>query len=253
MLRLNSEALFDSNAIGTAQTACVHRPIRQTSPNCTRNPLGFVYRHSVPFQELSMPVTDGSSSSTSQSLLDGVRRFENEAWERFARIYSPLLYRWGRQAGLQEHDAADVAQEVFRAVARHIADFRREKPDDSFRGWIWTITRNKVRDHYRIQTTRPAGIGGAEAEWNASAIVDPLSESLSDESAAEAEQSVVHEAIQLVRDEFEPRTWEVFTRLAVDGHDPGQVAAEFGMTMGAVYTAKSRVLRRLRQELDGLL
>src|SRR5262245_64357028 len=110
--------------------------------------------------------TGDASPSLGASLLERLRAGQPGAWERLARLYGETVYGWCRRAGVPEADAADVSQEVFAAVARHIDDFRRERPGDSFRGWLWTITRNKVRDHFRRraeqaraagETTKPAG------------------------------------------------------------------------------------------------
>src|SRR5262245_4007027 len=92
-------------------------------------------------------VQDGSPmGSTASTLLRKVRGQTPGAWERLFDLYSPLVYHWARQAGLQEADAADVVQEVFRSVVLHLPGFRRERPGDSFRGWLWTITQNKLHD-----------------------------------------------------------------------------------------------------------
>src|SRR5689334_12828518 len=95
------------------------------------------------------PPTGDKNLSVAASLLERLRGGETGAWDRLAELYGATVYVWCRRAGVSEADAPDVSQEVFSAVARHIADFRRERPGDSFRGWLWTITRNKVRDHRR--------------------------------------------------------------------------------------------------------
>ena len=88
-------------------------------------------------------------TGTSSSLLDRVRADEAGAWDRLVTLYAPLLYHWCRRWKLQEEDLADVFQEVFKTLVVHIADFRRERRGDTFRGWLYTITRNKVQDHFR--------------------------------------------------------------------------------------------------------
>src|SRR5262245_12114895 len=85
---------------------------------------------------------------TSLTLLERVRAADPEAWRRLVELYGPVVQRWCRRAGLQESDTADVMQEVFRSVAVRVSQFRREQARDSFRAWLWTITRNKVRDHF---------------------------------------------------------------------------------------------------------
>src|SRR5438046_713552 len=88
-------------------------------------------------------------TGTSSSLIDRVKADESGAWDRLVTLYAPLVYHWCRRWNLQEEDLADVFQEVFKTLVVHIARFRRERQGDTFRGWLWTITRNKVQDHFR--------------------------------------------------------------------------------------------------------
>src|SRR5262245_4484517 len=90
-----------------------------------------------------------SPGSTASSLILGVRQGQADAWHRVARLYAPLVYAWCRRAGLQGPDAEDILQEVFLTVARRASDFRHDRPGDSFRGWLWGITRNKIGDWLR--------------------------------------------------------------------------------------------------------
>jgi RNA polymerase sigma-70 factor (ECF subfamily) len=178
-----------------------------------------------------------------------VQADDRAAWERLVSLYSPLVYYWCRQARLQADDAADVGQEVFQAVARKIADFRRGGPDTTFRGWLRTITRNKVLDHLRRQRRTLKGVGGHEAQQQLLQL--PASEGKADEAT---EASLVYrQALELLHREFEERTWQAFWRVAVGEQAPADVAAELGMTVNAVYLAKSRILRRLRDEFADLL
>jgi RNA polymerase sigma-70 factor (ECF subfamily) len=188
------------------------------------------------------------SGSVSPSLLLRVRAQDREAWERLVSLYGPLVYRWCCQAGLQAADAADAGQEVFRAVARRITGFRRDFPGATFRGWLRTITRNKVLDHWRRQRQGVRGRGGSEAQQQLLQL--PADDSGADQ-ATEA-TLVYHQALTLLRTEFEERTWQAFWRVAVNDRNPADVAAELGMTLNAVYLAKSRILRRLREEFADL-
>jgi RNA polymerase sigma-70 factor (ECF subfamily) len=182
-------------------------------------------------------------------LLIRVQGSEPAAWERLVSLYSPLVYRWCRQAGLQAADAADVGQEVFGAVARKITEFRRDRPGATFRGWLRTITRNKILDHLRRQRSSATGMGGSEAQVLLAQL--PSGDSAADE-ATEA-SLVYHQALDLLRREFEERTWQAFWRVAINDQAPADVAVELGITINAVYLAKSRVLRRLREEFADLL
>src|SRR5436189_6240995 len=104
-----------------------------------------------------------TSGLTSPSLLLRVKQNEPEAWARLSRIYGPLVYQWSRRCGLSAEDSADIVQEVFGILARKLDAFRRERPDDTFRGWLWTIARNRVRDHVRRRMDQAAAVGGTTA------------------------------------------------------------------------------------------
>jgi RNA polymerase sigma-70 factor (ECF subfamily) len=189
-----------------------------------------------------------TSSSTSPSLIRALRADEGDAWRKLAQIYGPTVYAWCRRAGLNESDVADVAQNVFAAVFRSIKQFRREGPRDTFRGWLWKITRNEVLMLLRRRGKEPQAAGGTGAHlaWQA------LPEFFASESAPAGTNSdivSVRRAITLLREEFEPHTWQAFYRATVDGLSAPEVADEVGMTPVAVRQAKHRVLKRLREFL----
>jgi RNA polymerase sigma-70 factor (ECF subfamily) len=181
--------------------------------------------------------------TTPVSLLDQLRRPEaSQAWERFVRLYTPLLWHWARRIGLQDQDAADLVQDVLVQLVRKLPAFRYE-PGRSFRGWMRMVLLNKWRDRPR----RPAM---AELE-TAIDVVEP-----SDGDALEEREYrlyVVGRALKLMADHFEPATWRAYRETVMHGRPAAEVAAELGMTLNALYLAKSRVLARLRQELNGLL
>ena len=166
-------------------------------------------------------------------------------------LYGPLVLGWCRGWGLRDDDAADVFQEVFQSVAVHLAAFRRDRTGDTFRGWLRTITRNKVTDLYRRREKEPAAAGGSEARDRLDRV--PAEEPAPDPTSDAAETEVLHRALSQIRGEFEPRTWEAFWQTAVNGRPAADVASELGMTAGAVRVAKSRVLHRLRTDLGDLL
>ncbi|MCY2989915.1 MAG: sigma-70 family RNA polymerase sigma factor [Planctomycetota bacterium] len=189
------------------------------------------------------------STTTSASLLDSVKALDGRAWQRMVELYGPLVYRWCRRSQLQAADAKDVVQEVFCAVATHVADFRREEGHGGFRAWLFTITRNKVRDFYRRRCEEPTAQGGTGAYERLSGIPQEPAD-----GALRADQAdhvlLVRRAIRLVQNEFEERTWDMFCRVAMLGHKPAEVAASLGVGVAAVHQAKSRVFRRLRRLLD---
>jgi len=194
------------------------------------------------------PHTFDGSESISSTLLARVRAKRPEAWERLVELYGRSVYRWCRRGGLDPTDAADVVQEVFAAVASHVVDFRREKPSDSFTAWLAAIARNKINDHYRRRRGWACAAGGTAAHERLQQVPNPIDVSELDET----NRLLSRRALWLIRAEFENRTWEAFWRTAVEDHLPAHVADDLGMSVAAVYKAKSRVLRRLRQELDGM-
>ena len=189
---------------------------------------------------------------TSTSLLNRVRAFDSQAWKAFCRLYAPLVYGWARKAGLQDDDAADVGQEVFRTVAARINTFQRIR-QGSFRTWLWTITRNKLGDHFRRANGRPQARGGSSAYHQLQQLPETPPDDSSDPTGTKTRMTILHEALQLIQHDFEPTTWQVFLRSTIDGESADEIAREFGMTSNAVRQAKFRVLQRLRTELDGLL
>lgn len=193
-----------------------------------------------------------TSGSASSSLLRRVQSRDASAWWRLVKLYGPVVYAWARGAGLQAADATDVVQEVFAAVWQSIEQFRRDRPEDSFRGWLWTIARNKIRDRFRRLRHQPQAHGGTAAQEILARLPEQPPATSPGQSGLQAGSGLVHRALELVRAEFEESTWQAFWRTAVDGRSPAGVAEELGMTLHAVYKAKSRVLQRLRHELEGL-
>ena len=183
---------------------------------------------------------------TSTSLLERLRGpAEQEAWARFVDLYTPLLFYWARRLGCPRDDAADLVQDVLTRLVRKLPEFRYDR-HKTFRGWLRTVTRNVWRNRRRrAELPREAG----PAALDDLAGPDPADE-LRD---AEYWQWLVGRALELMRSEFRPTTWRACWEHVVGGRPAAEVAAELGVSVGAVYMAKSRVLSRLRQELAGLL
>jgi RNA polymerase sigma-70 factor (ECF subfamily) len=188
------------------------------------------------------------AGSTSSSLIGRVRALDPDAWTRLARLYTPLVYRWARQRGLQDADAADIVQEVFRAVAARVAEFREDQAGASFRGWLWTITYHKLGDYFRRTYGQSEAAGGTDAQRQLQRIAE-VSACSADVSNVETDAGLLHRALDLLRNEFEPRTWQAFWRATVDSQQAADIARDLNMTPRAVRQAKYRVLRRLRTEL----
>jgi RNA polymerase sigma-70 factor, ECF subfamily len=195
---------------------------------------------------------NGALDEPSSSLLARVRARDQTAWERLVNLYSPLVYRWCRQSGLQAADAADVGQQVFLAVARKIGDFRRDRDGDSFRGWLRTIAMNRLCDHQRTLGKNRAE-GGDALDGLAQLAADDSGASDTKSQREEEESLLFRRAMDLMRTEFEEKTWQAFWQVVVDSRSPADVGRDLGMTANAVYLARGRVLRRLREEFADLI
>ena len=189
------------------------------------------------------------SLSTRPSLLVRIRDARNaEAWSQFVDLYAPLVYGFARKYGLQDADAADLTQEVMRAVAAAARHLEYDPQRGSFRGWLFTITRNKLRNFLtaRRRHEQPAG--------------ETAQELLDQQPAREAEQEAQWElehqrrlfewAAGQVRGEVQESTWQAFWQTAVDGKSGREVAQSLQMSVAAVYLAKSRVMARLKQRIS---
>jgi RNA polymerase sigma-70 factor (ECF subfamily) len=184
--------------------------------------------------------------TTPVSLLERLRQpGEQGAWQRFMELYAPLLYYWTRRLGLQPQDAADLVQEVFATLVRKLPEFVYD-PRKSFRSWLRTVTLNKWRDQLRQRTEPPAGGHSAFANL----AVPDNTEWVGQE---EYRQDLIRRALQIMQSEFQPTTWKACWEYVVCDRPAAEVAAELGISVGAVYVAKSRVLSQLRRELAGLL
>jgi RNA polymerase sigma-70 factor, ECF subfamily len=176
----------------------------------------------------------------------GLRQADAASWRRLALLYGPLVYGWCRRRGLQAADAEDILQEVFLVVASRVHDFRRDRPGDTFRGWLWGITRNKLGDWLRRRQASVAPAGGSEAALGMAALPEPA---VLDEEAGDGDADLCRRALELIRPEFQEQTWQAFWRVAAEEQDPAAVAVDLGLSRNAVYIAKGRVLRRLREVL----
>jgi RNA polymerase sigma-70 factor (ECF subfamily) len=195
-------------------------------------------------------IAEGSTSST---LLARAKARDPQAWDRLVRLYGPIVYHWARRWGLQAHDSADIVQDVFRAVLTGLETFRREQPQQSFRAWLATITRNKLRDRFRLRQRSPQTAGESDARAALEQHAEPA-DNLDPQAAwSELQAGLWRRALDLVRAEFEPRTWDAFWRVTVEGRSTADVAEELSLSRPAVRQAKYRVLKRLRTELEGLI
>jgi RNA polymerase sigma-70 factor, ECF subfamily len=200
---------------------------------------------------LPIKPSDSSSGATSPTLLVRVQANDAVAWQRLVNLYGPLIYSWGRRSGLSDEDAADVMQEVFAAVSRGIRRFD-IKASGRFRGWLWTITRNKVRDHHRRCVDEPVGQGGDTAMQKLVVWPEKWDDDASDATRHEV-RALYHRAMELIQSDFQPQTWQAFWMSVVEERPTEEIAQQLGLTANSVRQAKSRVLRRLRAELGDVI
>lgn len=189
---------------------------------------------------------------TSISLLDRLRsaRPDDPEWLRLEEIYQPLIRRWLNRAPGLGDEAADLTQEVFLIMVREIPDFRHQR-EGSFRAWVRQITVNVLRSHRRRRRPIPAAALDKSDEF-LDRLADPDSE-LAHEWDLDHDRHILQKLQAAVQPGFAPATWEAFRRFAVEGRPAAQVAAELGLTVNAVTLAKSRILKRLREEAGDLL
>jgi RNA polymerase sigma-70 factor (ECF subfamily) len=190
------------------------------------------------------------------SLLEQATAGDREAWERIVYLYAPLVDRWCRRRGLKEDEIQEVGQVVFLTLHLNLWRFRKEEPGDSFRKWLKTLTRNKVTDYLRGERGAPVARGGSDNQAILEAYPFGPSMTAEDDEGDEGESErklLLRRCLDLVRSEFEPRTFEAFWAVVVDEKPPAEAARSLGLkSVGSVYTAKSRVARRLREWMDQL-
>jgi RNA polymerase sigma-70 factor (ECF subfamily) len=188
------------------------------------------------------------SPTTRVSLLVRIRdREDGDAWSEFVDLYAPLVYALARRRGLQEADAADLTQDVLRAVVRTAPRFVYDPGRGSFRGWLLTVARNQLRKWAHERQRRPPASGSADDRRRIEEQPAPADEG--DFWEAEYRARLFAWAAERVRPTFRPNTWAAFWQTAVEAREPGDVAAALGLTVGAVYIARSRVLARLREHI----
>ena len=197
-----------------------------------------------------MPVDE--SPLTRASLLVQLRDGGNHAaWQEFVNLYGPVVYGFARKRGLQDADAADCMQDVLRSVSSSISRLEYDRRQGTFRGWLFTITRNKVFNFLSARRIRPQGSGDSSTGRLLAEQPD------GGDAAAEAWESEYQRrlaamAMERIKGEFADSTWQAFWLTAVEGLAAAEVAKRIKISAGAIYVAKSRVLARLKEEVESL-
>lgn len=192
-------------------------------------------------------------SATSLSLLDRLRHGpDTTVWERFAGIYCPLLRQWALRLGVQPVDADDLVQEVLTVVMREMPQFEHSGRTGAFRAWLRQVLVHRTRDFWRSRNHRPQATGATAFAERLEQLADDAS-GLSAAWNREHDEYVLKQLLESISTRFDARTWQAFRRQVIDQVRADAVAAELGMSLSAVYVAKSRILAALRQEAGGLV
>jgi RNA polymerase sigma-70 factor (ECF subfamily) len=189
---------------------------------------------------------------TSVSLLERLAGAPtDDDWRRLLDLYEPLLRAWMARAGVAPCDTDDLVQEVLLVVFREVGGFER-RGKGAFRSWLRTILAHRLRDFFRDRKYRPTATGDSDFLRRLDELESPES-ALSQQFDREHDEHVAASLMHRVQGDFAPATWEAFRRHALHGEPAPRVAAELGLSLNSVLLAKSRVLKRLRQELAGLV
>lgn len=192
-------------------------------------------------------------NTTSLGLLERLRHATPDAleWRRLRDIYSPMIRQWLSRLPNLHDEVDDLTQEVLAVLFRELPSFERRR-DGSFRAWLRQITVNRMRAFCKTRRKQPLAMGGPQTDQLLAQLADPTSD-LARQWDQDHDKHVFEKLLAIVEGDFEPSTWQAFTRFAVEGRPAAQVAGELGVTESAVVQAKFRILKRLREEAGGLL
>jgi RNA polymerase sigma-70 factor (ECF subfamily) len=191
-------------------------------------------------------------NETRLSLLLRAQTGETDAWKGLTDLYRPLILGWLNRQGVPAADLDDLGQEVLVGVVKQLPGFQHSGRRGAFRTWLRTIVCRRTADYWRAIDGDTQARGGSAAAAALQELADPDS-GLNRQWDEEHDRYVLQCLLDLAEEEFEPTTLQAFRRLALDGASGAEAARELGMSVAAVYVAKSRVLARLRREAEGLI
>jgi len=189
---------------------------------------------------------------TRQSLLLRAQTGEENAWKDLTDLYRPLIIGWLNRQGVPAGDLEDLSQDILLRVVKHLPTFEHSGRRGAFRSWLRTIVCSRTADYWRGVDAGAQAEGGSGATAALQLIADPNSD-LNRQWDEQHDRYVFNRLLDLVEEEFEATTMQAFRRLALNGASGAETAAELGLSVAAVYAARSRVLRRIRQEAEGLI
>lgn len=204
-------------------------------------------------QSLRFLISSRLMHNTSLSLLDRLRTSREVAsWKQFEELYASLIRAWLRRYDVQDSDAEDLVQEVLLAVSNDLDRFEHAGRPGAFRAWLKSILINRLRKFWRTRDRSPQAGGGSDMDAKLAQLDDPASEMTLIWNQDHDRHALRH-LLALAEPHFEATTWRAFSRVALEGAKPDEVAEELGISRNAVVVAKCRVLNRLRQESTGLI
>ena len=189
---------------------------------------------------------------TRQSLLLRAQAGDQGAWQDLTDLYRPLIVGWLRHQGVPAGDVDDLVQEILLSVVQNLSGFRHSGRRGAFRAWLRTIAHSRACDFWRARG-RQAQASGDSGEAEALRQLEDPDSALNRQWDEEHDQYVLRCLLDVMALEFEASTVQAFRRVALEGASSEQAAQELGLSVGAVYIAKSRVLHRVREHAEGLL
>lgn len=191
------------------------------------------------------------SSTTRQTLILRLAdHHDRQAWNQFVDVYGPLIFQFAQRRGLQDSDAADVVQDVLVRVAEAFRRHRYDATRGRFRGWLRTITANRVNDWHAHRSRRERSPGGTAALDHLHQL--PAAQADEDQWNEHYEQRLLQWAAGRVREEVQPNTWQAFWQTTMERKSGQVVAADLGMSVAAVYLAKGRIMKQLRELVQSI-
>ena len=193
---------------------------------------------------------DAKDNLTSLTLLQDLENNTPGSWDRFVRLYAPLIYGWVRHHGVQPNDAGDIRQEVFQVILKKIGDFQTDHPGPGgFRSWLWGITRITLIAHCRRESRQTPGTGGSSAQIRLNQLTEQEDEpdSIGENSA---QQVILQSALEILKGETNSETWQAFYRMAMKGESAEAIASDFGKSPKTIRQAKYRLTVKLKQMLE---
>jgi RNA polymerase sigma-70 factor (ECF subfamily) len=191
-------------------------------------------------------------NETRHSLLIRAQTGEENAWKDLIDLYRPLVMGWLNRQGVPAVDLDDLSQDVLLSVVKHLPNFEHSGNRGAFRSWLRTIVCNRTTDYWRTVSASTPASGGSGATARLQQIADPDS-ALNRQWDEEHDRYVINCLLKMVEEEFEPTTLRAFCKLTLEDASGADAAQELGLSIAAVYMAKSRVLQRIRQEAEGLI